>query len=108
MTETSWHLSKNFTIGHVLAVIGVISAGIIAFNTLEQTVANDVEDLQDHKIAQAADQIQQVEANQRDREQINELKTQTAVIQNTIETMQRTLDDNRQDIKEILTVVKRR
>jgi chromosome condensin MukBEF complex kleisin-like MukF subunit len=71
-------------------------------------VANDVEDLQDHKIAQAADQIQQVEANQRDREQINELKTQTAVIQNTIEIMQRTLDDNRQDIKEILTVVKRR
>ena len=107
MTETSWHLSRNFTIGHVLAVVGVVSGGIIAFNTLEQTVANDVDDLRDHKIAQAADQIQQVEANQRDREQINELKTQTAVIQNTIEIMQRTLDDNRQDIKEILTVVKR-
>ena len=108
MTETSWHLSKNFTIGHVLAVVGVISAGIIAFNTLEQTVANDVRDLQAHKISQSADQIQQVEANQNDRKQINELKTQTAVIQNTIEIMQRTLDDNRQDIKEILTVVKRR
>jgi septal ring factor EnvC (AmiA/AmiB activator) len=108
MTETSWHLSRNFTIGHVLAVVGVVSGGIIAFNTLEQTVANDVDDLRDHKIAQAADQIQQVEANQRDREQINELKTQTAVIQNTIEIMQRTLDDNRQDIKEILTEVKRR
>ena len=105
---TDWHLSRNFTIGHVLAVVGVVSAGIIAFNTLEQTVANDVDDLRDHKIAQAADQIQQVEANQRDREQINELKTQTAVIQNTIEIMQRTLDDNRQDIKEILTEVKRR
>ncbi len=104
---TDWHLSRNFTIGHVLAVVGVISGGIIAFNTLEQTVANDVDDLRDHKIAQAADQIQQVEANQRDREQINELKTQTAVIQNTIEIMQRTLDDNRQDIKEILTEVKR-
>ena len=104
---TDWHLSRNFTIGHVLAVIGVISAGIIAFNTLEQTVANDVEDLQDHKIGQAADNMQQAEANQNDREQINELKTQTAVIQNTIETMQRTLQESRQDIKEILTEVKR-
>ena len=84
-------------------VATLLLSGLIAFTDLKsdvqaQTAAAKTTD------RSVTEQRRRVRQNEKS---INALKTQTAVIKNTVDQIQRTLDSNREDIKAILDAVRK-
>ncbi len=109
-----WHLSKNFTISNVLAVAGAVVAGIIAFNTLEHNVKVNAAEIEKRQLVDNEEHREIEERNDRQQRairvnenNIHELRTDTAVIKNNVEQIQRTLDENKADLQTILNAVRK-
>ena len=99
---SDWHLDKRLSVANIMAITAIAIAVFTGWNDLTGIVEaqavqlNTVSDRQDR-------QRSSVHEN---KDAIQELTTDTAVIKNTQEQMQRIQEENREDIKEILRAVK--
>jgi hypothetical protein len=98
-----WHLDKRLSIGNIIAIGAIALTVIVGWNKMTTVVAAQGSKLE---------RLDGRQDRQRDtiignKETIQKLNTDTAVIKANQEQMQRVQEENREDIKEILRAVKK-